>query len=188
MPVRVDLSKSKTHWPWPIMVRRVLWQGFFSYCARFLPRPLNPLRILILRAAGANIGKHCKIMPGVRVLIPWNLVLDDWVTIGRNVEFLNHGKIHIRSMSAISQYCFLCTSSHDYRDPTMPLIYSDIEIGSECWIAADVFVGPGVKIGDGCVIGARSVVSRDMPAWMVCAGNPCHALKARELKAEHPAR
>ena len=44
------------------------------------------------------------------------------------------------------------------------------------------FVGPGVNIGRGAVIGARAVVTKNMPAWMVCAGNPCKPLKQREVK------
>jgi acetyltransferase-like isoleucine patch superfamily enzyme len=43
-------------------------------------------------------------------------------------------------------------------------------------------VGPGVSIGRGAVIGARAVVTKSMPAWMVCAGNPCKPLKRREIK------
>jgi putative colanic acid biosynthesis acetyltransferase WcaF len=184
--MQVDLQKSKTHWPMKIKIARLLWQGCFSYFAQYLPLPFNGLRVLILRAAGARIGRNCLIMPGVKVLIPWNLVLEDCVAIGRDVELYNHGKIHVHSMTVISQYSFICTSSHDYRQRTMPLTYADIEIGSECWVAADVFVGPGVKIGDGCVIAARSVVSRSMPEWMVCAGNPCRPLKPRVMQEENP--
>ncbi len=181
---QVDLRSSRTRWPLRALLRRVLWQGLLTHVARFLPRPLNFLRIAVLRAAGAKIGAHCLIMPGIKVLIPWKLVLEDCVAIGRDVELYNHGEIRIKSNTAISQYSFLCTSSHDYTRPDMPLIYSDIEIGSQCWIAAGVFVGPGVKVGDGTVIGARAVVSRSMPEWMVCAGNPCRPIKPRMLHAK----
>ncbi|HAQ57564.1 MAG TPA: hypothetical protein DCR32_00870, partial [Opitutae bacterium] len=53
---------------------------------------------------------------------------------------------------------------------------------AESWIASGAFIGPGVTIGRGCVIGANSVVTRDMPEWMVCAGNPCRAIKPRKIK------
>ncbi len=182
--VQVDLRSSRTRWPWVSLLRRVLWQVLPSYVVRYLPRPFNSLRIAILRLAGAKIGAHCLIMPGAKILVPWNLVLDDCVAIGRDVELYNHAQIRIGSNTLISQYCFLCTSSHDYTRPDMPLIYSDIEIGSECWIAAGAFVGPGVKIGNGAVIGARSVVTSNVPEKMVCAGNPCRPIKPRELTAE----
>jgi putative colanic acid biosynthesis acetyltransferase WcaF len=163
------------------MIRRALWQWSLMQIVRFLPRPFNSLRIALLRAAGAKIGPDCLIMPGIKVLIPWNLEMDRCVAIGADVEIYNHAKIRIKSNTLISQYSFLCTSSHDYTLTNMPLIYSDIDIGSECWIAAGVFIGPGVKIGDGSVIGARAVVSRSMPERMVCAGNPCRPIKPRTL-------
>ena len=68
----------------------------------------------------------------------------------------------------------------------MPLVWKPIRIGSECWIAAGVFVGPGVTVGDGTVVGARAVVTKDMPPWTVCAGNPCKPLKPRILQALAP--
>jgi len=149
------------------------------HLVRCMPRPLNRLRLIILRAAGAKIGAHCLVMPGLKLLIPWNLILDDCVAIGENVELYNHAKILIKSNTVISQYSFLCTSSHDYTYPHMPLTFKPIQIGSECWVASGVFIGPGVSIGHGAVIGARSVVTRDMPEGMVCAGNPCRPLKPR---------
>jgi putative colanic acid biosynthesis acetyltransferase WcaF len=177
--VQIDLRSSRTRWPLGILLRRAIWQGILTHIVRFTPRPFNLLRILTLRAAGAKIGAHCLIMPGVKVLMPWKLMLSDSVAIGRNTEIYNHGEIRVGSNTLISQNCFLCTSSHDYTKPDMPLIYSDIDVGSECWIAAGAYVGPGVKINNGAVIGARAVVTRDMPEWMVCAGNPCCPLKQR---------
>lgn len=179
---RINLRSSRARWPMGTLLRRALWQALPVHLVRYMPRPLNFLRIGILRAAGAKIGKHCLIMPGVKVLMPWNLVFEDCVGIGRDVELYNHARITIGSNTLISQYSFLCTSSHDYTKPDMPLIYADIEIGSECWIAAGAFVGPGVRIGNGAVIGARAVAMRDMPEWMVCAGNPCRPIKPRALK------
>ena len=181
--VHVDLRSSRTRWPLGITLRRALWQPL-SWVVRYLPAPLNGLRIAILRGAGAEIGSHCLIMPGVKVLMPWNLVLADCVAIGRAVELYNHGRVRVGPNTLISQCSFICTSSHDYTRPDMPLIYSDIEIGSDCWIAAGVFVGPGVRIGNGSVIGARAVVSRSMPEWMVCAGNPCNPIKPRILHGD----
>ena len=54
-----------------------------------------------------------------------------------------------------------------------------IVIGENVWLAADVFVGPGVTIGELAVVGARSVVVRDLPARKICVGNPCRAAKDR---------
>ena len=98
------------------------------------------------------------------------------------IHIYNYALVRINDMTVISQRCYLCTGSHDYTHPHMPLIWKPIVIGSECWVAAEAFIAPGVKIGNGVVIGARSVVTRNMPDWMVCAGNPCLPIKPRVIK------
>jgi putative colanic acid biosynthesis acetyltransferase WcaF len=113
--------------------------------------------------------------------MPWNLELMGHVAIGRNVEIYNYAPVTIGSMTLISQYTWLCTGTHDYSHIHMPLTWAPITIGQECWVAADVFVGPGVTIGDGAVVGARSVVVKNLPEWTVAAGNPCVPLKPRVL-------
>jgi putative colanic acid biosynthesis acetyltransferase WcaF len=62
----------------------------------------------------------------------------------------------------------------------MPLITSPIVVGEHAWIAADVFVGPGVNIGDGAVVGARSTVLSNVAEWTVVAGNPARIIKERK--------
>jgi putative colanic acid biosynthesis acetyltransferase WcaF len=113
---------------------------------------------------------------------PWELKVGDWVAIGDRVELYNFCEIEIGAMAVISQDCYLCTGTHDYTDPTMPLICRPILIEPESWTAAGVFIGPGVTIGRGAVIGARSVVVKDVKAWTVAAGNPCRDIKPRTLR------
>jgi len=64
------------------------------------------------------------------------------------------------------------------------LVAKPIVVGENAWLGADVFVGPGVTIGNLCVVGARSVVVKDLPERTVCAGNPCRVLKERARPAE----
>ena len=61
----------------------------------------------------------------------------------------------------------------------VPLVTAPIIIGENAWLGADVFVGPGVTVGELCVVGARSVVMKDLPPRMICAGQPCRPLKPR---------
>jgi putative colanic acid biosynthesis acetyltransferase WcaF len=145
----------------------------------FLPRPASGLRILVLRIFGAKIGNKCLIESGVKIWLPWNLKLDDFVAIGRDVEIYNYGLVTIGSMTVISQYSYLCTGSHNYEHPHMPLVWKQIDIGSECWVAAGTWIMPGVAIGNGTVIGARSLVTNNMPAWSVCVGHPAKCIKKR---------
>ncbi len=180
--VKIDLTKSVSNFSLKVKILRAIWSvGVWPFFAH-LPRFASPLRIWILRVFGASIGRQCMFERGIKILIPWNICFSDCVAIGRNVEIYNYGKVHISNMTVVSQYSYLCTGSHDYTHPHMPLTWAPIKIGSECWIAADVFISPGISIGNGAVIGARSVVTKDMPEWMVCAGNPCKPIKARVVK------
>ena len=138
----------------------------------------------MLRLWGAKIGPQCLISRGVDVLIPRNLILEGFIAIGRDVEIYNFGLVTVGPMTVISQYVYICTGTHDHRLPNFPLRWRDIKIGSECWVAADAFIGPGVTIGNATVIGARAVVTKDMPERMICAGNPCQAIKERIFKNE----
>jgi putative colanic acid biosynthesis acetyltransferase WcaF len=179
---QVDLTQSIAHWSVAEKIKRLIWQNLVKPCFLLLPRSANNVRIFLLRMMGARIGKRCLIEPKVNVLMPWNLDMADFVVIGREVNIYNYATVTIDSMTVVSQFTFLCTGSHDYTHPHMPLTWAPITIGSECWVAADVFIAPGVSIGNGTVIGARSVVTKDMPEWVVCAGHPCKPIKGRVIK------
>ena len=181
-PLRIDLSQSVSHWDRRTKIKRVVWEWFLKPIFLALPRPGRHLRVALLRLMGAEIGENCLIEPGVNILMPWNLRLASSVAIGRQVEIYNYALVEIDTMTVISQYTYLCTGTHDYTHPHMPLTWQPIKIGSECWVAADTFIAPGVTVGNGTVIGARSVVTKDMPPWMVCAGSPCKPLKPRKIQ------
>jgi putative colanic acid biosynthesis acetyltransferase WcaF len=95
------------------------------------------------------------------------------------VRLYNLAPISLRRGANLSQYCHLCSGSHDFLRWSMPLVSRPIVIGENAWLAAEVFVGPGVTVGDLCVVGARSVVVRDLPPGKVCVGNPCRPVKDR---------
>jgi len=88
-------------------------------------------------------------------------------------------RVRIGAHATVSQYSYLCTATHDESDPHMRLLTAPITIEDQAWVCADVFVGPGVTIGQGAVVGARSSVFRDLPAWKVCYGTPAHDVRDR---------
>jgi acetyltransferase-like isoleucine patch superfamily enzyme len=69
----------------------------------------------------------------------------------------------------------------------MPLQKPAIRIGQGVWIAAQAFIGPGVTIGDNCVIAARAVVTKDVPSGMVAGGNPAKVIKPRLMRPDSDA-
>lgn len=129
-------------------------------------------RRFLLRAFGARIGKNVLIRPSVSVTYPWKLNIGDYSWIGDGVTLYTLGEISIGDNAVVSQHSYLCTGSHDYKQPTFDLYAVSIRVEPEAWVAACVFVGPGVTIGHGAVVGASSVVLKDVPAGMICVGNP----------------
>jgi len=162
---------------------RAVWNLVWLVLYRPTPRPLHAWRSLLLRLFGAKLGKAVHSYPSARIWAPWNLEMGDHSCLSEQVDCYCVDKIKIGAYATVSQYSFLCTASHDYSDPQMPLTTAPITIGQRAWITADVFVAPGVCIGDGAVVTARSSVFSDVESWTVAAGNPAVPIKPRLLKA-----
>ncbi len=145
------------------------------------PQFMYGWRRFLLRLFGAKVGRHVLVRPSAKVTYPWNLECSEHAWIGDGVELYSIAKIRVGDHVVISQRSYICTATHDYKRATFDTIAAPIEIGNGAWVAADVFVAPGVKIGAGCVVGARSSVFSDMPAGMVCMGSPAQPVKAREF-------
>lgn len=176
----LDLTTSKTRWSKAILIKRILWGVVWTFLFRPSPRLFfDGWRCGLLRAFGAKIGTGVKIANSVKILYPWELEIGDGSWVGWNVDLYNYGKVTIGRMSVVSQYSYLCTGSHDYTKKQFPLVWEPITIGDMAWVAADCFVGPGVTIGDKSIVASRSVVIKDLPAGMICAGHPCKPIKER---------
>jgi putative colanic acid biosynthesis acetyltransferase WcaF len=183
---RIDLTQMKTPWPLKVKVKRGIW--LLVQAVLFRPTFKNlcrSWRVFLLRLFGAEIGAGCLILPSAKILMPWKLKMGDGAVIGADVDVYNFDTIELGTMAMVSQRSFLCTGSHDYEDPHMPLTFAPIYIGSEAWVSAECFVGPGVTIGNGAVLAARTVAVKDVPEWMICGGNPCREIKPRTVN-DHP--
>jgi len=156
-----------------------LWYLCQETLFRFSPVPLYGFRRWLLKLFGCRIGKQVKVRPRARLHYPWRIEIGDNSQIGEDAWLYSIDTIKIGEHSIISQKSFLCTASHDYHNPRFRLTHQPITVGKGVWIAADVYVAPGVTIGDNAVIGARSSVFQDMPPGMVCYGHPCRPRKPR---------
>lgn len=156
----------------------VVYHGFFKWT----PRPMHGLRAFILRLFGASLGKGCHVYPSAMIWAPWNLEMGSQACLGQGVNCYTMARIRIGEKAVVSQAAHLCSGTHDYEDPNFQLYALPIVIGAQAWICTEAFIGPGVEIGEGSVIGARAVVTKSMPAWMVCAGNPCKPIKPRHIR------
>jgi putative colanic acid biosynthesis acetyltransferase WcaF len=121
------------------------------------------VRATILRAFGAQIGSGVLIRHRVRVHWPWKLSIgaDSW--IGEGAWLLNLEQLTIGRDVCVSQDALICTGSHDHRSPTFEFDNAPIVIEDEVWIAARATVLRGVTVGQGAVVGATALVTRDVP-------------------------
>lgn len=165
------------------LLLRGLWGVVWSLLFRPSPRMLHGWRRLLLRLFGARIAPGAKIYPSAKVWGPWNLTMEKGAVIGPDVDCYCVAPISIGEQTTVSQYSYLCAATHDFEHPDFPLVAKPIVIENQVWVAADVFVGPGVRIGEGAVVGARSTVSSDLPPWQVCVGSPARPRRERVIQS-----
>ncbi len=160
---------------------RLLWQVVWLLFFRPSPWFWHTPRRALLRLFGARVGKGVQVMPSVKIWAPWNLALGDYATVSHGVDLYCVDTISIGSHATVSQRAFLCTATHDVDHPNMPLVTKPIRIEDGAWVAAEAFVAPGVTIGVDAVTGARAVVTHDVSARMVVAGNPARVIRERKV-------
>lgn len=160
--------------------KRIVW---FFFNRLIYPLLGNKNRARLLRIFGAKIGRRCRLYRSVRYYAPWLLEFGDFVCIGPRVDIYSKAKVIVGNQVVISQDSYICSASHDISSPFMQLVTKPIIIGSNVWIAAKSTILPGVTIGDGVVVGACAVVTKNVQPWTVVGGNPARFIKKRFLSA-----
>lgn len=177
---QVDLTGFSSELSVANRLGRAVWGGVWLFLFRPSPRVMHGWRRFLLRVFGARIGRGVRVYGSSRIWAPWNLTMGEFSVLGDCVDCYSVASVEIGAHSVVSQYSFLCAATHDPDVATFPLIAKPIRIGERAWVAADVFVGPGVTIGDGVVVGARSSVFKDVTPWTVVGGSPARLIRTRE--------
>jgi putative colanic acid biosynthesis acetyltransferase WcaF len=176
-------SVQSAPFPLPVKMKTRAWAVVQTTLFRWSPLPLRKFRRRLLRLFGADLAPTVSIHNTARIDCPWNLVMGDYASLGEQAWIYSLDKIVIGEYACIGQRCVLLTGSHDFSDPVFPLVTAPIVIGYGSWLAMGVTVLPGVSVGALAVVGAGSIVTRDLPEQMVCGGNPCRPLKPREFRS-----
>jgi len=134
---------------------------------------------MILRLFGASMHKTAIVRSSARIWWPANLTMDAHSSLGPGSICYNVAPVTLAPFAIVSQGAHLCTAGHNIDQHDFPLTAAPIHIGACAWIAAEAFVGPGVSMAEGAVLGARGVSFRDMEPWIVYAGNPAKAVRQR---------
>ena len=177
--INVEANRAAQKWTRSDNFVRLLW-SLISPIFFLSPRPFWAWRCFLLRAFGAKVGRNVHVFPSARITIPWNLHLNDQCAIGDDAILYALGPITIGARATVSQGAHLCAGTHDIRDPARPLLKLPIEIGSDAWVCADAFVGPGVTVGEHAIVGARAVAMKDVPAHAIVVGNPARQTKRND--------
>lgn len=176
---RLAAKAQRSPWTTKEKIGRALWYVVQGSVFRWSPHNWYAWRRTLLRLFGARIAATCRIRPTARIEIPWLLHAGEYSSIGDFARIYNLGDITIGDRVTISQGAHLCAGDHDHSQPDMPLLRPSIVIHDDAWIAADAFVGPGVRVGRGAILGARGCAFKDLEPWTVYGGNPAKVIGDR---------
>lgn len=167
--------------PWPVGDRllRLLWEFCWCLFCVWTPKPANRWRLFWLRLFDARIHGTPFVHQRARIAIPWHLTMHDRSCLGDRANAYSLGEIEIGARATVAQEVYLSTGSHDFAQPGIPLVTAKITIGEDAFLGARAFVLPGITIGARSIVGACSVVTKDIPEGVIAAGNPCEVLRPR---------
>jgi putative colanic acid biosynthesis acetyltransferase WcaF len=154
---------------------RVLWT-FGRWLIILSPHPCHGWRRFVLRLFGARVGRQSRIHSSTVVVMPWNVELGDWCAVGPEVFVYSLGKIRIGQRATVSYRSHLCAGTHDFTDPTLPLLKPAVTISDDAWVGTEAFIGPGVIVGQGAIVAARAVVVKDVEPLTIVGGHPAHQI------------
>lgn len=180
-PLQTHAQTSAFASPWSRreQIGLLAWEFAWPLLCRWTPKPLNAWRLFVLRSFGATLHGQPFVHGRARVQIPWHLTMHDRACLGDGANAYSLGAITIRARATVAQEAYLCAGTHDFSHPDIPLQTAPIVVGEDAFVGARAMVLPGVTIGARAVVGAGSVVTRDVPANAVVTGNPARVLRER---------
>jgi len=161
---------------------RAVWNTTWFMLAAWTPPPFHIWRNLILRLFGADLQPSSRVYGSTKVWYPPHLKMGSNSVIGPNANCYCMDRIEIGNNSVISQGAHLCTGTHDIKSPHFQLQTRPILIEDNVWIATDSFIGPGVNVKAGVVVGACSALFTDTVSYGVYRGNPAQLIKMRQFR------
>lgn len=181
--MKIYKQASAFHSPWTKsqLIKMFLWRFIWSVCCYWTPKPANRWRVFWLKAFGARVYGLPFVHQRARIQIPWNLILYHRAALGDRTNAYSLGVIEIHECATVAQEAYLCTGTHAFDKPAKNLITAPIIIKEHAFIGARAFIMPGITVGECAVVGACSVVTKDVPAGRIVAGNPAIIIEKKEV-------
>jgi acetyltransferase-like isoleucine patch superfamily enzyme len=147
--------------------------------------PLEGNVLEALREGRLELGEGVLFEPGVWITAPGQarVKIGEGTFLNRNVMVAAQSLVEIGAHCMLANGCFVSDANHRFDDPDKPITWQGFDskgptrIGANCWLGAGVIVTSGVTIGERCVIGANSVVTRDIEPFSIAAGSPAKVLR-----------
>ena len=170
----VHSQKTPFSSPWTITqrIKMLIWEYTWTFLCSWTPKPANSWRMFWLKLFGAKIYGRPFVHQRARIQIPWNLILHDRAALGDRTNIYSLGIIEIHEHAIVAQEVYVCTGTHAFEIASINLITSPIIIGAYAFIGARAFIMPGVTIGANSLVGACSVVTKNVDPDTIVAGNP----------------
>lgn len=147
--------------------------------------PSRSLRKFWYEMLGSKIGKSSVLFRRVEVLAPNQLTVGKNSSVGWFSLLDARGGIYIGNNVTVASYCKLVTGSHDINDPKFGAQFSPIIIGDYVWIGTGAIILQSVNIGEGAVVCAGAVVTKDVPPYTVVGGVPAKFIKKRSKNCNY---
>lgn len=159
-------------WSFQHRLKQIIWEYCWLLFCSWTPKPFNRWRIWVLKRFGAKIHGQPFVHQRARIQIPWHITLKDKAAIGDRTNLYSLGKIYIGEGATIAQEAYLCTGTHDFSSPELNLLTAPIRIEAYVFVGARAFIMPGVTIGEKAIIGACSLVTKDVLSFSIVKGFP----------------
>ncbi len=157
---------------------RVAWT-LGRWLLHWSPHPFHAWRRWVLRMFGARIGPHARVAASAYIYMPWNVEIGAWAAVGPDVLIYSLGRVRIGNRATLSYRSHVCAGTHDFSDPTMPLLKPGVTIADDAWVGTESFIGPGVTVGSGAIVAARAVVVKDVAPLDMVGGHPARVIGQR---------
>jgi len=141
--------------------------------------PSIAIRKAILRLCGAKLAPGVLIYHGFDIRSPWKLTIGEGSVIGHKASLDARGTIQIGANVNLSADVAIWTGQHDYQSPDFVYQSAPVVIGDRVWLSFRSTVLPGVTIGEGAVVAAGAVVSKDVPPYALVGGVPAKVIGTR---------